>query len=305
MNRLSLVRLASASFAVLAISPAALVFAQTPAALTPGVLPSVAVAAPGNAVVADVTAGPVLGDAGVPIAATGVSTSALAGLTADSALPEAPSASLEAPVRAATSGEFLFAAGQATPNVAPKLTKYIPSGWTAQHITARDKVLLGLRDLYSPLNFLAMIASAGYEQALNGEPNYGTDRGAFGQRLGAAAIRESTQGLFTDSVLSPIFREDPRYYVRGSGHNFFGRTLYAVTRPIVTRTDGGHSTINAALLVGYAGSSALAYTYYPKINQNFKDTASAYGGSVGGAAIGFFVSEFSDDVLKAVHLRKK
>lgn len=219
------------------------------------------------------------------------------------ALPDAPSA-VEFP--AAVPYRFAEEApGQATPTVAPRLTKYIPSGWTAQSITAHDKVLLGLRDLYSPLNFIAMIASAGYEQALNGEPNYGTDRGAFGQRLGAAAIRESTQGLFTDSIFAPLFHEDPRYYVQGKGHNFLYRAAYAATRPVVTRTDSGGSSVNAALLAGYAASTALSYTYYPQINRNFHDTVSTFGGSLGGAALGFAVSEFSDDLLKAVHLRKK
>ncbi len=197
------------------------------------------------------------------------------------------------------------APGQATPNIAPKLTKYIPSGWTAQTINGHDKVLIGLRDLYSPLNFLAMVASAGYEQAFNGSPNYGTDRGAFGQRLGAAAIRESTQGLFTDTLFAPIFHEDPRYYVQGRSHNFLYRAAYAATRPVITRTDSGGSSVNVALLAGYAASSALSYTYYPQINRNFHDTVSSFGGSLGGAAIGFAFSEFSDDLLKAVHLRKK
>lgn len=200
---------------------------------------------------------------------------------------------------------FMPPVGNASSAVAPRLTKYIPAGMTAQPITAHDKVLLGLRDLYSPLNFVAMVASAGYEHVVNGAPNYGTDRGAFGQRLGAAAIRESTQGLFTDTVFAPILHEDPRYFVQGSEHNVLYRTIYAGTRPLITRTDHGHSTVNGALLAGYAASTALSYTYYPKINQNFNDMASAFGGSIGGAALGFVVSEFSDDLLRAVHLKKK
>ena len=223
--------------------------------------------------------------------------------TSTATLPDAPSA-LDLPAEPTAAAFAPNAPGQAAPNVAPRLTKYIPSGMTAQSITGRDKVLIGLRDLYSPLDFLAMIASAGYEQVVNGQPNYGTDKGAFGQRLGAAAIRETTQGFFTDSVFSPILHEDPRYYVQGPGHNFFYRTAYAATRVVVTKTDSGKNSVNGAMLLGYASSAALTYTYYPPINQNFHDIASNYGGSLGGAALGFFVSEFSDDLLKAVHLKK-
>jgi hypothetical protein len=218
--------------------------------------------------------------------------------SSDSALPDAPSAAIlraeaPAPNRSAQGG-----------NPAPKYAKYIPSDESAQSITAHDKVIIGLRDLYSPFNFLAMIASAGYEHVTNGAPNYGTDRGAFGARLGAAAIRESTQGFFTDSVFSPMLHMDPRYYVQGPDANFIHRTLYAVTRVLISKTDSGRSTINAPLLLGYAASTALSTTYYPQVNRNFRDSASEYGGSLGGAALGFFVSEFSDQILKAVHMKK-
>jgi hypothetical protein len=189
--------------------------------------------------------------------------------------------------------------------VAPIYTKDIPAGMTAQPIDALDKVVIGLRDIYGPLNFSAIILTAGYEQVLNREPNYGTDRGAFGERLGAAGIRESTQSLFTDSIFAPLLHEDPRYYVEGPQYGFIRRTLYAVTRPLITRTDSGHSNVNGALLLGYAASSALTYTYYPQINRNFHDTASTFGGAIGGAALGFFVSEFSADVLQKLHIAKK
>ena len=218
------------------------------------------------------------------------------------ALPDAPSAIF----REEAVGDDKFqkkAANNA--HESARYSKYIPSGWTAQPITAHDKVILGLRDLYSPLDFLAMFASAGYAHVTNGEPNYGTDRGAFGERLGAAAIRETSQGLFTDTVFAPLLHQDPRYYIEGSQYGFIHRVLYAGTRPLITRNDSGRSAINASMLLGYAAASGLSYTYYPQINKNFHDTAATYGGSLGGAALGFLVSEFSDDLLKFVHLKSK
>jgi len=214
-----------------------------------------------------------------------------------SALPEAPSAPLRA---------FTVEADQQAPgsNVAPKYAKTIEADQTAQPITAHDKVVIGLRDLYSPMNFAAMFASAGYEQAVNGSPNYGTDRGAFGQRLGAAAIRETTQGFLTDVVFSPMLHIDPRYYVEGPRYSFVHRVLYSGTRVFISRNDKGHNTINSSLLLGYAASTALNAAYYPEINRNFRDGASQYGGSLGGSALGFVITEFSDSLLKAVHLRK-
>lgn len=204
------------------------------------------------------------------------------------------------------SGGLSASTPPATPGqhpTAPLHAKFIPAGYQAQPLNAHDKVITGLGDLYSVENFAAIILSAGYEQLLNSEPNYGVDKGAFGERLGAAAIRETTQGIFSDMVFSPLLHEDPRYYQKGPQYNPVKRTLYAVTRPLITRTDAGKPSVNGGLLLGYAAAAALTPAYYPQINRNFHDTASTFGGSIGGAALGFFVNEFSSDVLVALHLR--
>jgi len=199
-----------------------------------------------------------------------------------------------APQHAATAGP-----------VAPKYTKYVSWGYTAQPITNRDKVVIGARDLYSPFSFLGELASAGYSHLVNGQPNYGTDKGAFGERLGAAVIRDSSEGVFTDMIFAPMLHEDPRYFAEGPRYNILHRALYAVTRPLITRTDSGKSSVNGAMLIGYAAASAVSYSYYPQINKNFHDTAATYGGGLEGAAIGFLVSEFEDDIFMALHLEKK
>jgi hypothetical protein len=176
---------------------------------------------------------------------------------------------------------------------------------SAQPLSARDKVMIGLKHSYSPMNFGGMFAAAGYEQLRNSEPNYGTDRGAFGERLGAAAIRDTLQGVFTDAVYAPLLHEDPRYYVEGSQYGIVHRALYALTRPLITRTDNGHKALNGALLLGYASSSLLSNAYYPAINRNARDTAEAFSSSVGGAALGFLVTEFSASLWHDLHFGHK
>lgn len=207
------------------------------------------------------------------------------------ALPDLPSP--RAPEPGTTGGS----------KVTPRESKYIPAGWQAQPLDTHGKIVVGATDLYSVGNFGAMFLSSGYEQLLNSEPNYGTDKGAFGERLGAAALRETSQGIFTDMVFAPLLHEDPRYYQMGPGHSLVHRTLYAITRPLVTRTDAGRQTINGSLLLGYAASAALTPTYYPSINRNFHDTFSTYAGSIGGAALGSFLNEFAGDMLGALHLK--
>lgn len=188
---------------------------------------------------------------------------------------------------------------------APRYAMNIGSDERAQPLRAGDKVIVGLHDLYSPLTLSGILASAGYGQLVNGAPNYGTDRGAFGQRLGAAGARDVSQGLLTNAVFAPLLHQDPRYYALGEKSGILHRAAYAATRTIISRTDSGHATINGAMLLGYAGTAGVNFAYYPQINRNFKDTATGYGGSLGGAAIGYVVTEFSDELLHTLHLRSR
>jgi hypothetical protein len=200
------------------------------------------------------------------------------------------------------------AQGQIAPEqgrVAPIHAKYILAGVTAQPLGARDKIVIGLKDSYSVMNFGGMLAAAGYEQLRNGQPNYGTDRGAFGERLGAAGIRDTAEGVLTDAVYAPLLHEDPRYYVEGSQYGFFHRVGYALMRPLITRTDSGRRTINGAQLLGYASASAISDTFYPPINRNARDTAAAFGGSIGGSALGFVLTEFTSSFWHDLHLGPK
>jgi len=175
----------------------------------------------------------------------------------------------------------------------------------AQPMPVRDKVVGGLGDSVSLFAATGWVASAGWSHWTNGSPNYGTDKGAFGQRLGAAALRNISQDIFHDCLFAPVLHEDPRYYIMGRGNNFFKRVIYAGTRTIITRSDSGHTRPNFSLLAGDAAGAALTVTYYPAKNTSFTEVAETFGGSLGGSALGYVVTEFIGDALQYAHLRKK
>ena len=225
-------------------------------------------------------------------------------------LPDAPGYSSSVagePLAAAAVNFDPQAAG--TPRRAGRYDTVISTGQTADRLSVREKFVFGFKDAASPFSVVGWLVSAGYEQGVDGSPNYGvignTQTGkSFAQRLGAAAARSSSETIFGESVLAPILHEDPRYYQQAN-HNFFYRVVYAGTRPIFTRTDGGRTTINFQSLGGNLAGSALAQVYYPPVNQGFNETLKTFGGSVGGTALGDLASEFLPGILQAVHLKKK
>jgi hypothetical protein len=175
----------------------------------------------------------------------------------------------------------------------------------AQPMTAHEKFVGGLLDSVSLFSASGWLLSAGWEQVTNGSPNYGTDSGAFGQRLGAAAIRGVSQTVLSESVFAPLFHEDPRYYVLGRGNGFFKRAFYAGTRVLVNRTDSGRNSINFAVLAGNAVGAAITPAYYPSQNTSASEVAKTFGSSLGGSALGFVVDEFIIDALVDLHLKKQ
>ncbi len=177
-------------------------------------------------------------------------------------------------------------------------------GQTAPPLSAHDKEILGLKQTFTLFTLIGWTASAGYTQLVNGSPNYGTDSGAFGERLGAAALRNTTQNIFGNVIFAPLFHEDPRYYKMGKGHKGYNRILYAASRALITRADDGRTTPNYSLIGGRVVGAALSNTYYPQANRGFGQTAETFGTSMAGAAFGFVVTEFLDEALEIAHLKK-
>jgi hypothetical protein len=189
--------------------------------------------------------------------------------------------------------------------VAPKFSKYIPAGYAVEQIHGREKLVMGVRDLLSVGDVGDWFLSAGWEQLRDGQPNYGTDRGAFGERLGAAAIRESTEGFLTDGVFCVMMHEDPRYFVQGRQTGFMHRTLYAATRPLITRSSNdGHAKPNYALWLGLASATALTNAYYPQSNRTVQDNLSRFTGALGGSVLGYLFDEYRADLLGMVRRKR-
>lgn len=181
---------------------------------------------------------------------------------------------------------------------------YISPGQPAPRLSVRDKFVMGAKDSISPFSIAAWFTSAGWAQLVDVAPNYGTDKGAFGERLGAAAIRDVSEDFLSTSIMANVFHQDPRYYKMGRHHRIGRRIVYAATRAIITRSDSGRMEPNYSLLAGNLAGSILTNAYYPPANHGFKETMEIFGGSVGGSALGFGISEFLSDGLAIVHLKK-
>jgi hypothetical protein len=224
-------------------------------------------------------------------------------------LPDAPGFSRSNPDTALPAQDF---SARASSNIAAPLLpsplpeasrtqRHVQPGQAAPQLSADDKAWMGLRGVVSPFAGAGWLAAAGYEQLTNYSPNWGTDSGAFGDRLGTGAIRATSEGLLSNSVFAPLLHEDPRYYRLGRGHKPLARLAYAITRPLITRTDTGRPIPNLALMGGNLSGSVLTNAYYPQVNRGVTQTLATFGSSLAGSAIGDSIAEFFGGILFERH----
>jgi hypothetical protein len=187
-----------------------------------------------------------------------------------------------------------------TTHIAPnKFYGVVDPGTPAAPLSVGDKMTFWLHEEFSPLGLVPLFSAAGYAQVTNGDPKYGSDSGAFGERLGAIALRQASMRFFSDSLFPTILRTDPRYFRMGSG-SVGKRGVYALERLVVIQNDSGKRVVNYSDLAGRLAGAGLTATYYPSPSVKSTVVLETWGTSVGGAAVGNLFDEFWPDIRDAV-----
>lgn len=188
----------------------------------------------------------------------------------------------------------------ARPVSGPFLHRVVPPGLGPQPLTSDQKFEMSIRSRASFGALGSSIFGAGERQLFNSRPHYGTDSGAFGERLGAAELKQVTESFFSYGLYASAFHEDPHYYVMGRGHSIVHRAVYSATRVVLTRTDAGGTGINWAKLAGMGSATALTNAYYPPQDRGVGETFSAYGASLASSMLTLELHEFVPDLKRAI-----
>lgn len=189
-----------------------------------------------------------------------------------------------------------------TPMVARKYAHTIKPGYTAVPWGAKEKITASVLKMGTFGAVFSAAFTAGRQQLLDTRPHYGTDSAAYGERMGADYARQSTQAIMNGGM-SAILRDDPRYYVLGSGHPFKSRVIYAAERVLITHKDSGGDTANIPLITGIVASQALANGIYPEQDRDWTRVVTGSLGSIASRMATQQFKEFGDDIRQ--YLRHK
>ncbi len=224
---------------------------------------------------------------------------------ADAILPEAPQP--EPTLQAAQTQHPTATGIQNPPSSPPQLFKIGPwrdpksldLSMPVVPLTASEKLKLSFQEQFTPFALASMVFAAGWEQLVNSNPKYGTNSTAFAERVGAAAVRQTSQAVLSDGVFASVFHQDPRYYREANGA-LAKRIFYAASRTFRTRSDSGDPEVNYSLLFGHATAQALTLTYYPDRSQSGRVAITGFAWSLVGSMLGNQYHEFWPDVLQAI-----
>ncbi len=187
-------------------------------------------------------------------------------------------------------------------------------------LTAKQKFGVVARGTFDPVQYPWWAFLSAFSQADNSEPGYGQGWEAYGKRFGTAAADGTIENFMTGAVLPSLLHQDPRFFQSSKG-GFTRRTVYAVSRIFVTRTDSGNSQFNYSEVVGSALSASIStYSYHPRStyistptnphmfvpsDRTLKNTASVWGSQISYDTITIVVKEFWPDIHRALAKKHK
>jgi len=168
-------------------------------------------------------------------------------------------------------------------------------------ITSWQKIEIGLKDSFDWPVYLTGGAFAALYQIENQNPSFHQGMKGYARRYGTALSDQVIGNMMTESFMPSLLHEDPRYFRRGTG-SVMSRTLYALTRIFVTRTDSGGRRFNFSEWVGNSVGVAISNAYYPD-TRTASQNAQRLGIACATDAFSQVMKEFWPDVKRRLFHR--
>ncbi len=163
----------------------------------------------------------------------------------------------------------------------------------------KEKFKTAALDSFDYSSFIFAGIQAGISQATDSYPEFHQGAAGYGRYYWHTFVDQADENLWVEGIIPSLLHEDSRYYTLGHG-GFVKRGFYAVTRIIITRTDSGGQTFNAAEVFGAGTAASISSLYYPshyqtwtKIGQRWLTSVLIDGGTFG-------AKEFWPDINKAI-----
>ncbi len=166
-------------------------------------------------------------------------------------------------------------------------------------LSFKGELWLATQDSFDYSSFIFVGALAGINMASKSQPTFGQGAEGFGKYYWHDFVDGTIENYMTEAIVPVATKEDPRYYTMGKG-GFPKRTVYAVSRLFITRTNSGKSTVNLAEIVGAGAAAGIGNWYYPAESNPWVKTYQRWGTQVGLDGLFNVLKEFWPDIDRVV-----
>lgn len=167
----------------------------------------------------------------------------------------------------------------------------------AAPLSPKQKFDLAFRGAIDPFEFVAAGALAGIGQATNNHAGYGQGAAGYGLRYGAAFADSADGVLWGSAILPVLFRQDPRYFRKGTG-SVWTRVRYSILTAVWTKNDNGKWGPNYSNVLGNFVSGGISNLYYPSEDRGLELTSEGAVIVTGEGALGALGVEFWPDISR-------
>jgi hypothetical protein len=161
--------------------------------------------------------------------------------------------------------------------------------------TVKDKLKTGTEDSLDYSSFIFVAIQSGIAQAHKQTPEFHQGAAGYGRYYWHTFADTVDENLWVEFIIPSALHQDSRYYTLGKG-GFPHRLYYSFSRAFITRTDSGHSTVNASEIVGAGAAAGIAGLYYPSAERGFTKTYQRWITNVSIDTSTFVFKEFWPDI---------
>ncbi len=165
-----------------------------------------------------------------------------------------------------------------------------------KRLSTKEKFTIAAKDTFDWPIFFVSGALSGIAHAQNSNPSFGQGLKGYGHRYVTGYADQVITTIGVEGIFPTVFRQDPRYFRKGTGSGA-SRTLYAVSRVLVGRTDSGHRTFNFPEVLGNGYAAGIGNLYY-RDSTTGRDNLSRFTTLISADALGNVLKEFWPDVKR-------
>jgi hypothetical protein len=163
-------------------------------------------------------------------------------------------------------------------------------------ITVKQKFRIATADTIDGPSFVLAAFFSSISQLDGSEPSFHQGVVGYLHRYGTNLADQDIGNFMTESIMTSLLHQDPRYFRKGTG-SVKSRILWAASRSLIARNNSGNWTFNAAEFLGNGVTASIGNLYYPD-DRGFGPTMQRMFTQIGTDTVSQVLKEFWPDVKK-------